>query len=59
MEKKKGNGACSVFPEKRVAVEGRKGLAVPVNTVSGSKKNLGCAPVPSSTGQKGRFLPFF
>lgn len=50
MEKKKRNGVSSVLPEKSIAVEGRKGLAMPMNKVSGSKKNLRCAPVPSCTG---------
>lgn len=58
MGKKKGNGASSVFPERCVAVEGRKEVAMPVNTASGSRKNLGSAPVPSSIGQKGRFWSF-
>lgn len=38
MEKKKRNGVSSVLPEKSIAVEGRKGLAMPMNKVSGSKK---------------------
>lgn len=50
MGKKKGNGASSVFPERCVAVEGRKEVAMAVNTASGSKKKLGSAPVPSFPG---------
>lgn len=41
MGKKKGNGASSVFPERCVAVQGRKEVAMPVNTASGSRKNPG------------------